>query len=98
MLQQESGDDYVIATGEMHTVRDFLDASFGLVGMDWQTVVKQDERFTRPTEVDHLCGDATKAERVLGWKPKTTFEGLVRMMVVSDLEGAKLDPEKFIKN
>jgi GDPmannose 4,6-dehydratase len=98
MLQQESGDDYVIATGEMHTIRDFLDASFGLVGLDWQTVVKQDQRFTRPTEVDHLCGDASKAERVLGWKPKTTFDGLVRMMVVADLEAARLDPEKFIKN
>jgi GDPmannose 4,6-dehydratase len=98
MLQQKSGDDYVIATGEMHTIRDFLDASFGLVGLDWQTVVKQDERFTRPTEVDHLCGDASKAERVLGWKPKTTFDVLVRMMVVADLEAAKIDPEKFIKN
>jgi GDPmannose 4,6-dehydratase len=98
MLQQDSGDDYVIATGEMHTIRDFLDASFGLVGLDWQTVVKQDQRFTRPTEVDHLCGDASKAERVLGWKPKTAFDGLVRMMVVADLEAARLDPEKFIKN
>ncbi len=98
MLQQESPDDYVIATGEMHTVRDFLDETFALVGMDWQAVVKQDERFTRPSEVDQLCGDASKAERVLGWKPKTTFKELVRMMVVSDLQLAKLDPEKFIKN
>jgi GDPmannose 4,6-dehydratase len=98
MLQQESPDDYVIATGEMHTIRDFLDETFALVGMDWQAVVKQDERFTRPSEVDQLCGDASKAERVLGWKPKTTFKELVRMMVVSDLQLAKLDPEKFIKN
>jgi GDPmannose 4,6-dehydratase len=98
MLQQESPDDYVIATGEMHTIRDFLDETFALVDMDWQAVVKQDERFTRPSEVDQLCGDASKAERVLGWKPKTTFKELVRMMVVSDLQLAKLDPEKFIKN
>ena len=97
MLQQESGDDYVIATGEMHTIRDFLDESFGLVDMDWKEVVKQDERFTRPSEVDHLCGNSAKAEGVLGWKPKTTFKDLVRMMVVADLELAKLDPEKFIK-
>ena len=98
MLQQESADDYVIATGEMHTIRDFLDETFGLVGMDWQAVVRQDERFTRPSEVDHLCGDASKAARVLGWKPKTTFKELVRMMVVSDLQLAGLDPEKLIKN
>jgi GDPmannose 4,6-dehydratase len=98
MLQQETGDDYVIATGEMHTIRDFLDETFGLVGKDWHDVVKQDERFTRPSEVDHLCGDAAKAQRVLGWKPKTSFKELVRMMVVSDLELAKLDPEKFVKN
>ena len=98
MLQQESADDYVIATGEMHTIRDFLDETFGLVNMDWQAVVRQDERFTRPSEVDHLCGDASKAARVLGWKPKTTFKELVRMMVVSDLQLAGLDPEKLIKN
>jgi GDPmannose 4,6-dehydratase len=98
MLQQESGDDYVIATGEMHTIRDFLEETFALVGMDWHTVVKQDERFTRPSEVDHLCGDASKAERALGWTPKTTFKELVRMMVVADVELAGLDPEKYIKN
>jgi len=98
MLQQESADDYVIATGEMHTIRDFLDETFGLVNMDWQAVVRQDERFTRPSEVDHLCGDASKAARVLGWKPKTTLKELVRMMVVSDLQLAGLDPEKLIKN
>ena len=97
MLQQESGDDYVIATGEMHTIREFLDVAFGLVGMDWNAVVKQDPQFTRPSEVDHLCGNPAKAERVLGWKPRTTFEELVRMMVVADLELAKLDPEKHIK-
>ncbi len=97
MLQQDSGDDYVIATGEMHTIRDFLDESFGLVGMDWHSVVKQDERFMRPSEVEHLCGDASKAARTLGWKPKTTFKELVRMMVVADLELARLDPEKFIQ-
>src|SRR5258708_30540737 len=97
MLQEDSGDDYVIATGEMHTIRDFLDESFGLVGMDWHSVVKQDERFMRPSEVEHLCGDASKAARTLGWKPKTTFKELVRMMVVAALELARLDPGKFIE-
>jgi GDPmannose 4,6-dehydratase len=97
MLQQESGDDYVIATGEMHTIRDFLDEAFGLVGMDWSAVVKQDPKFTRPSEVDHLCGKTAKAERILGWRPRTTFKELVRMMVVADLELAKLNPEEHVK-
>ena len=98
MLQQETGDDYVIATGEMHTVREFLDTAFGLVDMDWHAVVRQDERFTRPSEVDHLCGNAAKAKRVLGWQPKTGFEELARMMVVADLQLAGLDPEKYVKH
>jgi GDPmannose 4,6-dehydratase len=98
MLQQESGDDYVVATGEMHTVRDFLDETFGLVDLDWHSLVKQDDRFTRPSEVDHLCGNPAKAARVLSWTPTTTFKELVRMMVVADLELAGLDPEKYIKN
>jgi GDPmannose 4,6-dehydratase len=97
MLQQESGDDYVIATGEMHTVREFLDEAFGLVGLDWKGRVREDPQLTRPSEVDHLCGSAAKAERVLGWKPKTTIKELVRMMVVADLELARLDPEKYIE-
>ncbi len=96
MLQQPTGDDYVIATGETHTIRDFLDESFGLVGRDWQQHVVQDERFMRPSEVPHLLGDAGKAKEKLGWEPKTTFKELVQIMVVADLELEGLDPDKYL--
>jgi GDPmannose 4,6-dehydratase len=86
MLQQEQPDDYVIATGETHTVREFLDEAFGHVGLNWQDYVEIDPRYFRPAEVDLLIGDATKAQTVLGWKPKTSFQELVRMMVDADLE------------
>ena len=85
MLQQPAGDDYVIATGETHSVREFLDRAFGLVGLDWTDYVVEDERLKRPAEVPHLQGDSSKAARVLGWKAKTSFEELVRIMVESDL-------------
>ncbi|HEV3256948.1 MAG TPA: GDP-mannose 4,6-dehydratase [Gemmataceae bacterium] len=96
MLQQPSGDDYVIATGETHTIKDFLDESFGLVGRSWKEHVIQDERFMRPSEVPHLLGDASKAKEKLGWEPKTTFKELVQIMVVADLELEGLDPDKFL--
>jgi GDPmannose 4,6-dehydratase len=92
MLQQDEPDDYVIATGETHTVREFLDASFKLAGIDdWSTYVKQDPRFMRPAEVDLLIGDASKARARLGWKPRVSFDELVKMMYESDLaeESAK---------
>jgi len=92
MLQQDQPDDYVIATGEMHSVREFVDVAFGLVGLDWERHVRTDERYFRPTEVDELCGDATKAERVLGWRPQVTFAGLVRLMLEADLREAGIDP------
>ncbi|MBW5381157.1 GDP-mannose 4,6-dehydratase, partial [Brachyspira hampsonii] len=77
MLQQEKADDYVIATGETHSVREFLDEAFGLVGLDWKKYVEIDPRYYRPAEVDLLLGDPTKAKEKLGWKPKTTFKELV---------------------
>jgi GDPmannose 4,6-dehydratase len=86
MLQQPEPDDYVIATGETHSVRDFLDEAFGYVQLDWHKHVEIDPRYYRPTEVDLLLGDASKARSKLGWKPKVTFRQLVRMMVDADLE------------
>lgn len=84
MLQQDRPDDYVIATGEAHTVRDVLDVAFGSLGLSWDRYVRHDPRYLRPTEVDHLCGDASKARRVLGWSPTVTFAELVTRMVAAD--------------
>ncbi len=86
MLQQEKADDYVIATGETHTVREFLEEAFGYVGRDYRDYVEIDPVYYRPAEVDLLIGDATKAEKELKWKPKTTFRDLVRIMVDADIE------------
>lgn len=85
MLQQEMPDDYVIATGETHSVEDFLDVAFEHLDLDWHEFVVQDERFMRPAEVDLLVGDASKAGRELGWEPAISFAELVRMMVDADL-------------
>jgi GDPmannose 4,6-dehydratase len=85
MLQQDQADDYVIATGVSHSVRQLVEAAFGHVGLDWQKYVRVDPAFLRPAEVDHLIGDASKARRVLGWEPSVSFEGLVAMMVDSDI-------------
>src|SRR5881398_3565717 len=86
MLQQDVADDYVIATGETHTIREFLDEAFACAGYDdWSRFVRQDARFERPTEVDLLMGDATKARKHLGWTPKVDFDALVRRMYESDL-------------
>ena len=92
ILQQPQADDFVIATGEMHTVREFVERAFALVGRDWQDHVEIDPRYFRPTEVDELCGDASKAERTLGWRPRVTFDELVRLMLDADLREAGLDP------
>jgi GDPmannose 4,6-dehydratase len=97
ILQQETPDDYVVATGETHSVRDFLEEAFGLVGLDWQKYVVQDPRYLRPTEVDLLVGDASKAHRQLGWKARTTFKGLVKLMVTADMELLKAHQEGRIK-
>ncbi len=86
MLQQDEPSDYVIATGEPHSVQEFVEAAFGHAGLDWQQHVVTDPAFLRPAEVDHLVGDASKARTELGWEPKTTFSELVEMMVDADVE------------
>jgi GDPmannose 4,6-dehydratase len=89
MLQQDKPDDYVIATGETYSVRQFLDAVAEELDMEWQPYVKIDERYLRPTEVDILLGDSSKARRVLGWHPRVSFHALVRIMVGHDLRLAE---------
>jgi len=89
MMQQDEPDDYVVATGEMHSVREFLEISFGHVNLDWHDYVQTDQSLLRPAEVDLLRGDATKAREKLGWQPQVSFAELVRMMVESDLAEAK---------
>jgi len=104
MLQQEKPDDYVIGTGESHSPREFLDEAFGYLGMDWKKYVEIDPRYFRPTEVDYLLSDPSKARMKLGWEPKIKFHELVRIMVDADLEligekspgeGKKILAEKF---
>lgn len=89
MLQADEADDYVIATGENHSVREFLTEAFSYLDLDWQEYVETDPRYYRPAEVDLLLGDASKARRVLGWEPKVSFKELVRLMVDHDLELAR---------
>ena len=86
MLQQKSPDDYVVSTGENHTVREFLEIAFGHVGMNWKNYVVIDPALIRPAEVNTLLGSPAKARRKLGWKPKVSFPELVRMMVDADLK------------
>jgi GDPmannose 4,6-dehydratase len=86
MLQQEAPDDYVVATGETHSVRRFCEIAFGHVGLKWEDHVVTDEKFMRPAEVDLLIGDPAKAETTLGWKRKCSFEDLVTMMVDADIK------------
>ena len=89
MLQQDTPDDYVIATGESHSVREVLDVAFGALDLRWESYVELDPRYLRPTEVDHLHGDATKARKKLGWKPRVTFSQLITMMVRADEEDVR---------
>lgn len=91
MLQAEEPDDYVIATGENHSVREFLDEAFGYLDLNWEEFVETDPRYYRPAEVDLLLGDSSKARRFLGWEPKVGFKELVRIMVDHDLELARLE-------
>jgi len=104
ILQQDRPDDYVIGTGESHSPREFLDEAFGSLGMDWHKYVEIDPRYYRPTEVDYLLSDPSRARTKLGWEPKIRFHELVRIMVDADLEligepcpgeGKKILMEKF---
>jgi GDPmannose 4,6-dehydratase len=92
MLQQDKPDDFVIGTGESHSVQEFLEKSFSYVGLDWKEYVKIDPRYFRPTEVDSLKADYSKAREILGWNPKICFDELVKIMVDCDLESIGLDP------
>ncbi len=89
MMQQDKPDDFVIATGESHSVREFVELAFAEVGLNWEDYVKVDQKFFRPAEVEYLIGDYTKAKRVLGWEPAVKFEELVKMMVRADVEQMK---------
>ena len=91
MLQQPEPDDYVIATGETHSVQELCEVAFRLVGLDWEQYVRVDPAYFRPTEVEELCGDASKAKRVLGWQARTKFGDLVRLMLEHDLADAGID-------
>jgi len=91
MLQQQRPGDYVIATGEAHSVREFAELAFAEAGLDWQRHVAIDDRYFRPTEVDALLGDAAKARRMLGWQPRVSFSELIRMMVAHDIDLARLE-------
>ena len=95
MLQQPAADDYVIATGEAHSVQEFLDRAFALVGLDPEDYVRFDPAYLRLAEVDELMGDSSKARDVLGWEPRTSFAELVRLMVVAELEAFEVDPTQF---
>ena len=96
MLQQDEPDDYVVATGETHSVREFLDEVFGHLDLNWQKYVEIDERYFRPAEVDLLLGDPAKAKKVLNWEPEVTFKALAKMMVESDME--KAEDEKILRD
>ncbi len=95
MLQQSEPDDFVVATGETHSVRELCEIAFAEVDLDYREFVKVDERYYRPAEVDLLIGDASKARRVLGWKPTYTFQELIKEMVASDLEAMRRRPGDF---
>ncbi len=96
MLQQDAPDDYVVATGENHSVREFLDEVFGHLDLDWTEYVKKDPKYFRPTEVDILLGDPGKAKKELGWQPKVTFKELAQMMTDADMKLA--EEEKILKD
>src|SRR5262249_53073388 len=93
MLQQDTPDDYVVATNEVHSVREFCQEAFSLLDLDWQKYVKHDQRYERPAEVDLLIGNPAKARKQLGWEPRVRFKELVKIMVEYDLELAKREAQ-----
>ncbi len=95
MLQQERADDFVIATGISHSVRDLVEVAFGHAGLDWRKHVTLDPKLIRPAEVEHLIGDSTKARTQLRWQPSVDFAGLVKMMVDADLERVGATPRSL---
>src|SRR5215467_11769496 len=99
IMQIGEGHDFVLATGEMHTVREFVEAAFAHADLDWKQFIKHDPRYERPAEVDLLLGDASKAKKILGWEPKVRFHDLVRIMVDADMDllSGKTAKKKFGK-
>jgi len=95
MLQQPEPDDYVVATGEAHSVQEFVELAFSLVGLNWKDYVEIDKRYFRPTDVETLLGDSSKARAKLGWAPKTSFRDLVRIMLANDVREAQIDPNTY---
>jgi GDPmannose 4,6-dehydratase len=96
-LQLGDGDDFVLATGESHTVREFVETAFAYADLDWKQFVKHDPRYERPAEVDVLLGNAAKAKKIFGWEPKVRFHELVRIMVDADMELLSLNtPRKHL--
>ena len=95
MLQQASGDDYVIATGKSHSVRDFLDASFGLLSLDWSDHVDIDPKLFRPVDISEFIGDFSKAHQTFGWEPRISLQDMAREMVITDLLLEGVDLEQF---
>jgi len=96
-LQHDQPDDFVVATGETHSVREFLEEAFGYVGLDWKKYVKQDARYFRPAEVDVLIGDASKAKNVIGWEAKTSFKELVHLMVDADIASLEKEMNGYVR-
>ena len=94
IVQQPEPDDYVLATGESHSIREFCQEAFGRLDLDYREFVKLDPRYLRPAEVDHLRGDFSKARKALGWSPRTSFKELIKLMVDSDLELARREARR----
>jgi GDPmannose 4,6-dehydratase len=92
ILQHDRGEDFVVGTGQSNSVRDIVEEAFSYAGLDWKKHVKIDPKYFRPTEVENLIADASKARKLLGWEPKVTFKELVRIMVDADMEEAGLAP------
>ena len=97
MLQQETADDYVIATGIQWSIRQLAEVAFSMVGLDWPDYVEVDQAYFRPAEVPDLCGDASKARGKLGWRPRISFEEMIKEMLESDLKAAGLEPDRFLR-